>query len=263
MCLICRAKKNKNENKNKNKPIKEDGDEFQSLNDLSIEELDCEHCNELTTIPSNLINLKRLWCNDCPRLKKIPPTLVSLTLLNCSNTPIKNIPPTLVSLTLLKCSNTPIKNIPKCFVDLKDLNCWNCSYVKKLSSYPKLEYLDAGGCSNLTLIKKIPQIKYLDTSFCRFLRKVPHKIKTLEYARLNRTPLLYVPFHYLTLEGNLAAYCKPTRLLGTKINAIIAKRLKKIQVLKVTHALAKKIIHVDQTYLVNPLILAHTLFLYI
>jgi Leucine-rich repeat (LRR) protein len=123
----------------------------------------CNECQQVTSIPSNLVNLRRLHCSDT-LVTSIPLTLINLQVLSCSNTKITSIPSTLVNLEQLYCRDTSILFIPN-LPNLRRLYCRNTPVTRiplgiQYSSSDNCKWLVLENITKLIPIQKRFKIKY-------------------------------------------------------------------------------------------------------
>jgi Leucine-rich repeat (LRR) protein len=132
--------------------------------DENTKVLYCYGCQQVTSIPSMLINLQTLSCNDTS-VTSIPDTLVNLQILYCSYTKVTSIPDTLVNLQTLYCYNTKITSIPSTLINLRILDCDNTPIL----FIPNLPNLLDLYCDN-TPVTSIPlELRYSSHRNCPWL----------------------------------------------------------------------------------------------
>jgi Leucine-rich repeat (LRR) protein len=129
-------------------------------------ELYIAYCNQVTSIPSTLVNLIVLTCNNT-NISIIPSTLVNLRYLHCYKTKITSIPSTLVNLQILSFSSTLVTSIPDTLVNLQDLYCHNTNILFIPSSLVNLTSLDCGN----TKVTSVPTVINLYIDNCPWLEQ--------------------------------------------------------------------------------------------
>jgi Leucine-rich repeat (LRR) protein len=106
--------------------------------DENTKVLYCYGCQQVTSIPSMLINLQTLYCNNTS-VTSIPDTLVKLRYLHCYNTKVTSIP-NLPNLRELGCGGTKVTSIPSTLINLRILDCTNTP-ILFIPNLPSLRYL--------------------------------------------------------------------------------------------------------------------------
>ena len=120
--------------------------------DISLTQLLCHNCQQITEIPKELINLNYIECGYT-KISKIPKEFENLTYLYCENSKITEIPKELNKIAYLRCKNTKINNIPFTLIHLQYIELYNTKITEIPKELVNLNYINC--CK--TKIKTIPK----------------------------------------------------------------------------------------------------------